>query len=134
MYAENAGKSGSVKLNGAQDVTGTGERRSPGFGDIGKKSVGFMLSQQDQEKKYEYTRIPGGGAQLITIYEYTQTTQAWVVDKLKQAGLMAADYAVPRKQQEPEITFAEAVELMKHDSYRRIKRVIRQVGTGVVIR
>ena len=71
---------------------------------------------------------------MVTIYEYTQTTQAWVVDKLKQAGLMAADYAVPRKPQEPEITFAEAVELMKHDSYRRIKRVIRQVGTGVVIR
>jgi hypothetical protein len=68
---------------------------------------------------------------LITIYEYIQTTQGWVVDKLKQAGLMAVDYAVPRK---PEITFAEAVELMKHDSYRRIKRVIRQVGTGVVIR
>ena len=29
---------------------------------------------------------------------------------------------------------ADTVELMKHDSYRRIKRVIRQVGTGVVIR
>ena len=40
---------------------------------------------------------------MITIYEYTQTTQAWVVDKLKQAGLMAADYAVPRKPQEPEM-------------------------------
>ena len=68
---------------------------------------------------------------MITIYEYIQTTQGWVVDKLKQAGLMAVDYAVPRK---PEITFGEAVELMRHDSYRRIKRVIRQVGTGVVIR
>ena len=71
---------------------------------------------------------------MITIYEYTQITQGWVVDKLKQAGLMATDYAVPRKQNKPEITFADTVELMKHDSYRRIKRVIRQVGTGVVIR
>ena len=67
---------------------------------------------------------------MITVFEYLQTTQAWVVDKLKQAGLMAADYAVPRKPQEPEITFAEAVELMRHDSYRRIKRVIRQVRSS----
>jgi hypothetical protein len=56
-----------------------------------------------------------------------------VVDKLKQAGLLAVGYT-PRKQNKPEITFADTVELMRHDSYRRIKRVIRQVGTGVVIR
>lgn len=70
---------------------------------------------------------------MITIYEYTQTTQGWVIDKLRQAGLLAVDYT-PRKQNKPEITFADTVELMRHDSYRRIKRVIRQVGTGVVIR
>jgi hypothetical protein len=70
---------------------------------------------------------------LITVFEYLQTTQGWVVDKLKQAGLMAVDFALVQ-QNKPEITFGEAVELMRHDSYRRIKRVIRQVGTGVVIR
>ena len=67
---------------------------------------------------------------MITIYEYIQTTQAWVVDKLKQAGLIAVDYTLVQ-QNKPEITFGEAVELMRHDSYRRIKRVIRQVGAVI---
>ena len=70
---------------------------------------------------------------MITVFEYLQTTQGWVVDKLKQAGLMAVDFTLVQ-QNKPEITFGEAVELMRHDSYRRIKRVIRQMGTGVVIR
>ena len=39
---KNAGKSGSVKLNGAQDVTGTAGRKFPGFGGIEKRNEGFM--------------------------------------------------------------------------------------------
>lgn len=70
---------------------------------------------------------------MITIFEYLQATQGWVVDKLKQLGLLSADFTITQPKK-PEITFAEAVELMRHDSYRRIRGVVRQVGTGVVIR
>ena len=49
---------------------------------------------------------------MITVFEYLQVTQAWVVDKLKQAGLLAVDYT-PRKQNKPEITFADTVTLLR---------------------
>lgn len=70
---------------------------------------------------------------MITIFEYIQITQVWVIDKLKQLGLLSADFTLTQPKK-PEITFAEAVELMRHDSYRRIRGVVRQVGAGGVIR
>lgn len=69
---------------------------------------------------------------MITIFEYIQITQVWVIDKLKQLGLLSADFTLTQPKK-PEITFAEAVELMRHDSYRRIRGAIRQMGNTVVI-
>jgi len=69
---------------------------------------------------------------LISIYEYVWWAQPWVQHELIKRGLLSREFAIPRK---PEITltFAEAVELMRHDSYRRIRGAIRQMGNTVVI-
>jgi len=55
-----------------------------------------------------------------------------VQHELIKRGLLSREFANPRK---PEITltFAETVDLMHHDSYKRIRGAIRQMGNTVVI-
>lgn len=68
---------------------------------------------------------------MITVYEYIAYTQGWVVEKLKKLGLVTGRYSAPHKL---EMTFADAARLMRHDSHKRIRGAIRQMGSGVVIR
>ena len=68
---------------------------------------------------------------MISIYEYVWWMQPWVQHELIKRGLLSREFAIPRK--EITLTFAETVGLMRHDSYKRIRGAIRQMGNTVVI-